>query len=274
MHTRTIRTNGVNLHVVDEGDGPAVLLLHGFPDSSRLWRHQIPALVQAGFRAVAPDLRGFGQSDMPPGVENYALPVILQDVLGILNELQIDRAHVVAHDWGAAAGWMLAALHPDRVDHFVALSVAHPNAYTLAGLDQSEKFWYMLLFQFPDIAEQLLAQDDWQFFRAWNRNHPETPSWIADLARPGALTAGLNWYRANAAPAGLLHKRPLFPTVTVPTLAVWGSEDAYLVESLIVRSVEWVSGPWRYERLVGASHWLQLDQPAQVNQLLVEFLTG
>ena len=106
MDTRNIRTNGVNLHVVDEGQGPAVLLLHGFPDSSKLWRHQIPALVQAGFRAVAPDLRGFGQSDMPPGVENYALPVILQDVLGILNELQIDRAHVVAHDWGAAAGKM------------------------------------------------------------------------------------------------------------------------------------------------------------------------
>jgi pimeloyl-ACP methyl ester carboxylesterase len=274
VNTRNIRTNGVNLHVVDEGQGPAVLLLHGFPDSSKLWRHQIRALVQAGFRAVAPDLRGFGQSDMPPGVENYALPVILQDVLGILNELQIDRAHVVAHDWGAAAAWMLAALHPTRVDHFVTLSVAHPNAFTLAGFDQNEKHWYMLLFQFADIAEQLLAQDDWQFFRAWSRNHPESGSWIADLARPGALTAGLNWYRANAAPAGLLHKRPLFPTVTVPTLAVWGSEDAYLLESLIVRSVEWVSGPWRYERLVGASHWLQLDQPAQVNQLLVEFLTG
>ncbi len=115
MNTRNVRTNGVNLHLVDEGEGPAVLLLHGFPDSSKLWRHQIPALVQAGFRAIAPDLRGFGQSDMPAGVENYALPVILQDVLGILNELQIDRAHVVAHDWGAAAGWLLAALHPDRV---------------------------------------------------------------------------------------------------------------------------------------------------------------
>jgi pimeloyl-ACP methyl ester carboxylesterase len=273
MGAKQIRVGDLNFHVVDEGSGPAVLLLHGFPDSSDLWRNQIPALIDAGLRVVAPDLRGFGESAQPPEVEAYALPVILQDTLGLLDKLGIARAHVVSHDWGAAVGWMLAAFYPDRVDRFVALSVGNPNGFWQAGLDQREKSWYMLLFQFRGLAEQLLTRDNWKLFRDWVRHHPETEKWIKDLARPGALTAGLNWYRANAGPEVFLAEPQLLPKVQAPTLAVWSSWDAYLTEAPVVRSSEWVSGSWRYERLEGASHWMQLDQPAHLNELLVSFLT-
>ncbi len=273
MSAKQIRVADLALYVVDEGSGPPVLLLHGFPDSSYLWRNQVPALVDAGLRVVVPDLRGCGKSDKPAAVEAYALQVVLQDILGLLDKLGIERAHVVSHDWGAALGWLLAALYPDRVDRFVALSVGHPTVFRQAGLEQREKSWYMLLFQFRDLAEQLLTRDDWRLFRDWVRHHPETERWISDLSRPGALSAGLNWYRANARPeAFLTDPRPL-PKVQAPTLAVWSSWDAYLTEVQVVRSAECVSGPWRYERLEGASHWLQLDRPQWINSLLVDFLT-
>ncbi|TMH33791.1 MAG: alpha/beta hydrolase [Betaproteobacteria bacterium] len=274
MSAKRIRVTDVELHVVDEGNGPPVLLLHGFPDSSHLWRNQIPALVNVGLRAIAPDLRGFGESDKPADVEAYALPVILQEVVGLLDRLGTERVHIVAHDWGAAVGWLLASLHPDRVDRLVALSVGNPNAFFKSGIDQREKSWYMLLFQFRGVAEQLLMRNDWQLCRDLVRHHSEIGKWIADLSRPGALSAALNWYRANAGPEVFLTDRMPLPNVQAPTLGVWSSGDAYLTEAQMVRSSESVSGSWHYERLEGASHWMQLDRPQEMNRLLVDFLAG
>ena len=272
MSNHRIEVNGVQFRVVEDGRGPAVLLLHGFPDSSRLWRHQIPALVAAGYRTIAPDLRGFGESDKPGEIEAYALPLLLGDVIGVMDKLNADRARVVAHDWGAAIGWMLAGMYPDRVERFAALSVGHLNSFANAGIEQREKSWYMLLFQFRGVAEEALSRNDWRLFREWTRAHPEAEQWIADLSRPGALTAALNWYRANAAPEALFSEPQPFPAIPAPTLGVWSSADAYLTEQQMLGSGEHVTGPWRYERIEGASHWLQLDQPERLNRLLIDFL--
>ena len=127
-HARELPINGLRYHVVDVGGGPAVILLHGFPDTSNLWRRQIDALVAAGYRAIAPDLRGRGRTERPPNVADYALPLVARDVAALLTALGVARAHVVGHDWGAAAAWLVAALFPDRVDHLVALSVGFPGA--------------------------------------------------------------------------------------------------------------------------------------------------
>jgi pimeloyl-ACP methyl ester carboxylesterase len=274
MAVRKIAINGIELNLLDEGQGPPVLLLHGFPDSHRLWRHQVPALRDAGLRVLAPDLRGFGESTMPKAVDDYALMLVVQDIVALLDALGVERTHVVCHDWGAAAGWVLASLHPQRVEQLVALSVGHPNATLQAGLDQREKAWYMLLFQFEGVAEELLQRDDWRLMRDFARHHAECEQWIADLSRPGALTAALNWYRANAHPKRLLGPPRLLPNVQAPTLGIWSSDDRYLVEASMARSGEFVDGPWRYERIEGASHWMQLDRPRLVNRLIVEFLTA
>jgi len=274
MRSHSIEVNGLHFRVVEDGSGPAVLLLHGFPDSSYLWRNQVPALVAAGYRAIAPDLRGFGESDKPEAVEAYALPLLLSDVTGILDTLGVDRAHVIAHDWGAALGWLLAGMYPDRIERFVALSVGHMSAFAAAGIEQREKSWYMLLFQFRGIAEEALRRNEWRLFRQWARDHAEVEHWISTLSRPGALTAGLNWYRANVAPETLLADPAPFPSVKVPTLGVWSSGDAYLTEEQMVRSREHVTGAWQYERIEGASHWMQLDQPEQLNRLLTHFLAA
>ncbi|MFI5317863.1 MAG: alpha/beta fold hydrolase [Myxococcota bacterium] len=271
---RVVEVNGVRLHVHERGpsSGAPVLLLHGFPDSSSLWRQQVPALVGAGYRVIAPDLRGFGSSDRPPGVDAYAIPTLIGDAAGLLDALGVPRAHVVCHDWGAALGWGLAMFLPDRVERLVALSVGHFGSFFETNLEQREKSWYMLFFQYEGIAEDALRAGDWKLFRAWTRNHSELPSWIADLSRPGALTAALNWYRANVNPARPGLEGMEFPPVKAPTLGVWSNGDAYLTESQMIESKRFVTGAWRYERVENASHWLQLDQPERVNALLLDWL--
>jgi pimeloyl-ACP methyl ester carboxylesterase len=267
-----MRCDGVTLTVIEEGEGVPVLLLHGFPDSSRVWRHQVPALVGAGAHVVAPDLRGFGESDRPEGVDAYAVRHSVADVVAILDALEIERAHLVGHDWGAGVAWALAALVPARVDRLVVLSAGHPNMYREPSLEQRQKGWYQLLFQFDGVAEELVRRDDWKLFRRLLDGAGDVDRYLADLSRPGALTAALNWYRANAAPEQELERTRPFPTVAAPTMGLWSSGDNYLTEESMLGSAEHVTGPWRYERVEGASHWLQLDAPEWVNELLLEFL--
>jgi len=120
-----INVNGIDLHFLDEGEGAPVLMLHGFPDSSRAWRHQIPALTAAGFRCIVPDLRGFGETEAPTDVSAYAIPEIERDLIGLLDHLGLDRVELVAHDWGAALGWYFTGLNPERVERYVTLQVGH-----------------------------------------------------------------------------------------------------------------------------------------------------
>jgi pimeloyl-ACP methyl ester carboxylesterase len=237
-----------------------------------VWRKQLPALLAAGLRVIAPDLRGFGDSDRPSEVEAYALGRSVADVVAILDALGLERAHVVGHDWGAGLAWAVAALAPDRVEKLVVLSVGHPNAARQPTIEQREKSWYMLWFQFEGVAEAVLPRDDWKLLREWLHGDGDLESYIADLSRPGALTAALNWYRANIRPERELGPPRAFPPVAASTLGIWSSGDGYLTEAPMVASGDHVTGGWRYERIDGAGHWLQLDAPERVNELLVEHL--
>ena len=174
-----VDVDGVGIEYEVTGAGRPVVLLHGFPDSGRLWRHQVPALAGAGFQVVVPDLRGYGRSAKPEAVDSYSLRTLAGDVLAVLAHRGIDRAHVVGHDWGAALAWVLASVAPGRVDHLVALSAGHPSTFRRT-LEQCEKSWYMLLFQFPGIGERWLTQDNWANFRNWGR-HPDADQVIAEL---------------------------------------------------------------------------------------------
>jgi pimeloyl-ACP methyl ester carboxylesterase len=268
---QTITIAGLDFAVHDEGEGPAVVLLHGFPDSHDLWRHQVPALVAAGYRVIAPDLRGTGESARPDAVDDYGVLNIVGDVMGIMDSLGVERAHVVGHDWGAAIAWAFAAFVPDRVDHLVAMSVGHPSSFADVGFVQREKSWYMLFFQFEGIAEQWLSADDFANMRAWSM-HPDMDRVAVELSRPGALTAWLNWYRANVHPRTWLEPALAFPAVQAPTMGMWSSGDFALDEAGMTGSTKYVAGPWRYERLEGPGHWMQLEAPEAVNALLLDFL--
>ena len=249
-------------------DGRPVLFLHGWPDSHNLWRHQVAALSQAGYRTITPDLRGFGASDKPAGIDDYALKHSVVDAVLILDALNTPKAHVVAHDWGAALAWGLAMFVPDRVDHLAVLSVGHPAAFAAAGFEQRMRSWYMLLFQFEGIAEQWLAENG----DAMLGSHPDADDVRRALAEPGALTASLGWYRANAHPRTLVGERPRPPAVKCPVLGVWSTGDVALTERQMTESAKYVEGPWRYERLDVPTHWMQVAAPDEVNALLLDFL--
>ena len=267
----TVTVNGLQFHVEETGEGPMVLLLHGFPDTGEVWRHQVPALAAAGFRAVVPDLRGRGRSERPGRVEAYALRELVADATGILDALGVDRAHVVGHDWGAALAWSVAALAPQRVDRLVVMSVGFPGAVR-PDRRALEQAWYRLLFLFPQ-AEEVLLRDDAYLLRTLAAGAPDADRYVDMLADRDALTAGLAWYRANVPVEALPGSdAPELPPVAAPTLALFGESDPYLSERAMLASERFVTGGWRYERLSGAGHWFQLEQPERVNELLLDFL--
>jgi pimeloyl-ACP methyl ester carboxylesterase len=214
-------------------------------------------------------------------VEDYKLRTLGNDVVGLLDALELDRAAVVGHDWGAALAWAVARFVPDRVTRLVVVSVGHPVANAAAGLAQRRLSWYMLWFLFPGVAERVLPQDDWAVFRRWAWNgarrgaDPDLDRQLADLSRPGALAAGLNWYRANIDPATFVINDPTrisVPPVACPTIGVWSGDDFALTEAQMTGSGRFVSGPWRYERLDGVDHWVPVHAPERLTELLVDFL--
>ncbi len=274
--TKTIEIQGEQFPVIDFGNGPAVLLLHGFPDSRWLWRYQLPALAAAGFRVIAPDLRGFGDAPRPTAVRPYRRPFLAADVVGLLDALQVQRAHIVGHDWGASLTWSLAGSYPERFDRVVVLSVGAPGNPGWDTIAQREKSWYFDFFLKTGIAEAALTANDWQLFREWSRGQGDHERHLRDLARPDALTAGLNWYRAaftRPAPDDApIPRLPSWDRIRVPVLGVWSDEDPFLLEPQMALSARVVDAPWRYQRISGAGHWMMLDQPEALNRLLIDFL--
>lgn len=263
-----IEVNDVTLNVIIKGEGHPVLLLHGFPDSAYLWRNQIRSLAANGYKVIAPDLRGFGDSSAPEGKKHYTFEVITSDVITLLDHLAIGKAFVIGHDLGAVVGWLLAIYHPDRVARYVAISVGHPRAYR-SGIEQKLRAWYALGFQVPFVSEWVVRAFDWFIFRKMTGSHPEADHWFNDLSRKGLLTAGLNWYRANM--FRILFED--FPNAKVPILGIWSTGDGFLSQDQMKNSSRYVDGDWRYERFEGPSHWIPLDAPDQLNTLLLTYLS-
>ncbi|MFC3689553.1 alpha/beta fold hydrolase [Aquipuribacter hungaricus] len=285
-----VDVGGTTLALTEAGppDGPAVVLLHGFPDSRQMWRAQVDALAAAGHRVLAPDLRGYGQSDRPAGTASYALPLLVEDVAGLMRARGVGRAALVGHDWGAVLAWAVVAARPDLVDRLAVVSVGHPAARAAAGLEQQVKGTYILAFLVPGLAERLLPLGGWWWLRrAWGgRSTASTPGLarqVEDMSRPGALTAALSWYRANVPlprPLGRRRARPraagapprVRRPVDCPVMGVWSTGDPVLTEAQMTGTAAHVAGPWRYERVQGAGHWVPEDAPEHLSALLVDFL--
>ena len=268
FNSRRVEVNGISLNVIDEGSGPAVLLVHGFPDDHSVWRKQIPVLVGAGYRVIAPDTRGCGDSDAPPERGAYRIDLLVSDLVALLDALDIRKAKLVAHDWGAVIAWRLCIEHPERIERYAALSVGHPTAYSRASIEQKLRGWYILSMQLRGVARWIFSAGDWWFFRKFARYDAEFPHWKKRLSRPGRLAAGMNYYNANI---GMIVPTA-YRAVPMPVMGVWSTGDFFLTEEQMLDSARFVTGPWRYERVEGANHWLQLDAPGRVNELLLDFL--
>ena len=272
--------NGVRLHYVEAGAGPLVVLLHGFPEFWYSWQRQIGPLAAAGFRVLAPDLRGYNLSDKPPGVGAYRPEVLTADVAALIRHAGEDAAAVVGHNWGGVLAWLLPLHHPGVVSRRVILNAPHPAALRRElrrGFGQRLRSWYVLFFQLPWLPEAVIRTGDFALLRRILRRQPVRPGAFSDadvaayrdaLARPGALTAAINWYRAafrrrSRAADGI--------PCSTPTLVLWGERDPYLGPRLTEGLERWAPGV-RVERFPDASHWLQNDAPERVNALLIDFL--
>jgi epoxide hydrolase 4 len=275
--------NGVRLHYVEAGVGQLVILLHGFPEFWYSWRHQIPALTDAGYRVIAPDQRGYNLSAKPRGVRSYRIEELVADVAGLIQHAGESRAVVVGHDWGGVVAWYFAMHYPDRLDKLIALNAPHPAAFRreIRRPDQLARSWYMFFFQLPHLPEWAIRAGDFASLAQTLRTDPVRPGAFTEedirlyqeaLAQPGALTAALNYYRALFRRPLLEWRRPYSP-ITAPTLLIWGDRDRYLSP----RATENLS-PWvprlRIQHIPDASHWVQQDAPERVNEWMIDFLRG
>ncbi len=267
-----LSVNGLRMYVMSAGEGPAVLLLHGFPDTHVVWRKQVGPLVRAGYRVIAPDLRGYGRTDAPEAVAAYRTEHLVADMLALLDVMGIEKARVVGHDWGALVGWLLCMRAPQRVEQYVALSVGHPAAFARAGIMQRLRSSYMLWFMTPLLAEKSLTAADFFAMRHFTSDPTQLSHWRSDLREPGRMTAALNYYRANV-PHGFNLGGQTEP-VRVPVMGVWSSRDVALTEEQMRDSSQYVAETFRYERIEGADHWLQLTAADQVNALLLDFFAS
>jgi pimeloyl-ACP methyl ester carboxylesterase len=255
-------------------DGELVLLLHGFPQTSLAWRQQLEALGDAGYRAVAPDQRGYSPGARPVDVGEYRAERLVGDVLGFADALGAPTFHLVGHDWGGAVAWQVAGRHPERLRTLTSVSTPHPAAFrrSIEGGEQRERSGYMLFFRTPD-AEPFFLDNDAAVLRSLYSASalPEDAAaeYIRVLTEPGALTGALNWYRA--ADIGLVDG--LGP-ITTPTLYVWSTNDPALGRDAAEATAGHVDGPYRFEVLDGVSHWIPEEAPDALNALLLEHLAS
>lgn len=280
---RTIATNGIRLHAVEAGpeSGALLLLLHGFPEFWYGWRRQIGPLAAAGFRVLAPDLRGYNLSDKPKGVSAYALDLLARDVVGLIDDAGCGKAYVAGHDWGGAVGWWLGIHHPERIEKLALLNIPHPYIMlrTLKkDSEQRKKSTYMAFFQLPWLPERVLRAKSWAaMIKTLRKTSLPGTFTDADLevyreswSQPGALTAMLNWYRA--APRKGATRLTRDSRVTVPTLLLWGAKDRALRREMAQPSID-LCDDGRLVFLEDATHWVQHEEPDAVNAMLVDFFT-
>ncbi len=275
--------NGIRIHYVRQGEGPLVLLLHGFPENWYSWRFQIPVLAEH-FCVVAPDLRGYNETEAPQDLESYRIEHLMDDAVGLVRHLGHERAAVVAHDWGGVIAYQLAAERPDLVEKLAVLNAPHPRKYFQAirkSPRQLGRSWYVFFFQLPRVPEFIMSLGDFAFLRrsirgmAVNRDAfpPEVlERFVGPMRRPGALTAGINYYRANLRHREALGKARAFPILDMPVRVIWGEVDAALDITLIRDMDDLFRGPFDVCTIPDCGHWVQQEEPGLVNRYLLEFL--
>lgn len=269
---RQYRRGGLVFEVSDEGppDGDPVVLLHGFPQDATTWKRVAPQLHAAGLRTLAPDQRGYSPGARPSSRSAYQMSELVADVIALLDAAELDRAHVVGHDWGGAVAWAVANGHRDRVASLTVLSTPHPGAMLTAMRSSSQalKSWYMFLFQLPWLPEVVAGPRMKESLTSSGLPDQDAEHYAARLAAPGALTAALNWYRGMPwslrSPGG---------RIRVPTTYVWGSRDFALGRKAAELTQRYVAADYRFEEL-DAGHWLPEKHPDQVADLVIERVTA
>ncbi len=265
----------VRLHYVEGGEGQLVVLLHGFPEFWYAWKHQIIALIDAGYRVVAPDMRGYNLSSKPTGVYNYSMDKLCRDVKELVEFVGEDSCYLVGHDWGAAVAWATPMFHPEVVSKLAICNVPHPARFAkaLRTFRQLRKSWYMFFFQIPFIPERYMNANDHvavkkaiSITKGKKFSEEDKQKYVEAASQPGAATGAINYYRAAfRSPASFKWQK-----IECPTMVVWGTGDPFLGEEMAEPSPKWVPD-CTVHKLPGIGHWVQNEAPEEVNQHLLEF---
>lgn len=274
----------VRLHYVESGEGPLVILLHGFPDFWYSWRRQIPALAEGGFRAVAPDMRGYNLSTKPQGVDAYAIERLTRDVRDLIDHLGAQRAHVVGHDWGGIVAWFFAMDHPEHLDRLVIVNVPHPGRFIDMAKSplQALRSWYVAFFQVPTLPEVVISAGDFAALRRVFRTEPsaedafhedDVDAYVEAARRADNLRGPINYYRALARRNPLEMRRENRRPIDHDVLVLWGEQDAALRPEFADPEPALVPNA-RVVRFPGAGHWVHVEEPERVNEELLGFLGG
>ncbi|MEG5139030.1 MULTISPECIES: alpha/beta fold hydrolase [unclassified Microcoleus] len=276
-----VETNNIRLHCVSQGEGELVILLHGFPEFWYSWRHQIPALARH-FKVVVPDLRGYNDSDKP--TTGYDLDTLSADIRGLIDRLGYTKAHIVGHDCGGAIAWHLAQKFPEKLNRLAILNAPHPQRFVqemASNFDQLRRSWHILAFQVPGIPEWLIRQNlkdfvqnifQGQAIRKGAFSAEETKIYQTALEKPGVLAAAMNYYQQMFHPQRLWHWGQKLEPVTVPTLVLWGEEDAFLSHKLVEGLDRLITAPFKLKLIPNCGHWIQQEAPQTVNRELLSFL--
>src|SRR2546423_3993061 len=279
---RDIITNGIRMHYVTQGSGPLVVLLHGFPEFWYSWRYQIPFLAEHGFTVVAPDLRGYNDTDKPR--RGYDVATLLRDIEGLIKGLGQERAIIAGHDWGGALAWAFAIYYPHMTSRLIVMNAPHPQAMLreFRSLKQLRKSWYIFAFQMPWLPEALLLRNHASEVGRMLKGDalqkaalpPEvTAIYQEAMSKPGAMGAGLNYYRQlfRRPPVSIIRNNREAAHISAPTLLIWGEHDIALGIELTQGLEQWVE-QIEVKRLPDSGHWVQQEQPGKVNQLMLDFL--
>ena len=277
---RNIITNGIRVHYVSQGSGPLIVLLHGFPEFWYSWRLQIPFLADLGYTVVAPDLRGYNDSDKPR--TGYSILNLLRDIVGLIKGLGQEKAIIVGHDWGGVLAWAFAASYPQMTERLIVLNAPHPGAMLreLRNPQQLRKSWYVLALQTPVLPEYVLGRNHAEaigrmIYGAAVQKEAFPPSVLARyreaMSKPGSLRASISYYRALFRDPQHQGGSSSEEQITAPTLLIWGEQDIALDITLTKDLEQWVPNI-QVRRIPDSGHWVQQEKPELVNQWIAEFL--
>lgn len=284
--TEIVVANGLRFEVDQCGDQKSrrlAICLHGFPEHAISWRHQLPMLAALGYKVWAPNLRGYGNTSIPPDMSDYSLEHLMADVGSLIDAADCDETVLIAHDWGAVIAWYFAMRKIRPLSKLIICNVPHPAAgRAAAGLEQLRKSWYIFFFQLPGVPEWMMSRRSsnmGELIRTSSARPEMYPDEVVKIysenaRRPGGLTAMVNYYRALVRGGGASRQAALgFPIIETPTLMLWGEDDMALTKETTYGTEKWVSD-FTIRYLPRISHWVQQDAPEEVNAMMAAFLAG
>lgn len=283
IHHEFVKVNGIRMHYVTMGDGHLIVLLHGFPEFWYSWRHQIPTLSRQ-FKVVAPDLRGYGETEKPVKIDAYKIEKIVKDIVELVHGLGYEKATIAGHDWGGIISWSIAMMAPDVVEKLIVMNAPHPGVYSkhmTKNIKQMLRSWYVFFFLIKGLPELILGSNNYKALKSsllmssvrkevFTDKDIETyvSSW-----KSGGVSGGINYYRANL---GLRYwsnsKVVSFPKIRAPVRQIWAEDDVFLGKELTKNTKEFIDAPYRLHLIPNCGHWLQQEASDEVNAVMIKFL--